>query len=451
MTTTKKHDGANMNSSLIKTIRRSVPRTFLVVLCLLGGGVLTSNTAVAGVGIAPVNLQFDEALRGGSFEQSLQLSNEPSTAASAAGDAKLLEFKVTAQGEIADWISFFGPEGTTPQTVFNVARGERVNVRVRATIPSGAANRTYKGSVFVEASSIDPESVGKPGASVGTAADIAVNIKVGGVERRASVVSDFVIDSAEVGLKQRFTAKIRNTGNVSVSSQLDVKVTREGAESISLTSKGKNFPVYPEQDGEVFIDWDTSEQLGGAYLAEFTVTDLSGVTPIALGTKSLSFRLEPRGTFTRSGEFVELTLKNLPEAGGLVVAEALFLNSGKIPANAVFDGEISLNGKLIKSIQSLPRTVRPGETSPISITVDSAQAGNYRISGNINFDGELSLEKILEFTVKPVGAAAAQGDGTNETNPLVYGGAAAGIGLIGIGAFLALRKRRSHSLTNLHS
>ena len=181
------------------------------------------------------------------------------------------------------------------------------------------------------------------------------------------------------------------------------------------------------------------------------MTDLSGVAPIILGTKEIPFRLEPRGTFTRSGEFVGLTLKNLPEAGGLIVAEAQFLNSGKIPANAIFEGEISLDGKLVKSIQSLPRTVRPGETGPINITLDSAAAGKYRISGKINFDGEVSPEKVLEFTVKPVGSLAAKSDAGKSSNSLVFGSSVAGIAAVGFGLFLALRKRRSSVLTNLHS
>lgn len=430
---------------------RKALRTFLAVLSFFAGGILTSTEVQAGVGIAPVNLQFDEALRGGTYEQSLQLSNEPSTGAGAGGDAKLLEFTVKAQGETAQWITFFPPESETPQTSFKVAKGDRLNVRVRAKVPGEAANRAYKGTVFIEAVGIDPESVGQAGSNVGTAAEIAVTINVGGTERREATVSDFVIDNAEVGLKQRFTAKIRNSGNVGVTAQLDVKVTRAGADSVLLTSAGNNFPVFPAQDGAVFIDWDTSEQLGGAYNAEFKVSDLSGVTPIVLGTKTIPFRLEPRGTFTRSGEFVGLTLKNLPEAGGLIVAEALFSNSGKIPANAIFDGEISLNGKLVKSIQSLPRTVRPGETGPINITLDAAAAGDYRISGKINFDGEVSPEKVLEFTVKPLAGALSKGDGGEGTNFLVYGGVAGGIVFLGVGIFLAMRKRRSASLTNLHS
>jgi hypothetical protein len=440
-----------MSKAINRMNPRSGFRTLMAILCFFGGGIATSMPAHAGVGIAPVEIKFDEALRGGTFEQSLQLSNEPSEGAGAAGDAKLLEFKVKSQGEIADWITFYVTGSPTPQTSFKVAKGDRLEVRVRAKVPSEAANRVYKGSLFIEAADIDPESLGKAGVGVGTAAQINVTINVGGTERRGAVVGDFIVDSAEVGLKQRFAAKIFNSGNVGVTAQLDVKVTREGSEGVSLTTAGKNFPILPAADGEVFIDWDTSEQLGGAYKAEFKVSDLSGVTPIILGTKTLPFRLEPRGTFTRSGEFVGLTLKNLPEAGGLIVAEAEFLNSGKIPSNAVFDGEISLNGKLIKSVQSLPRTVRPGETGPINITLDSAAAGKYRFSGSINFDGEVSPEKVLEFTVKPVGSAAGTGSGGSGTNPLVYAGGAGGIALIGVGIFLALRKRRSAPLTNLHS
>jgi hypothetical protein len=441
----------------LRTLSHALAR-MLILLCVLSGvAIWVAPGAGAAVGISPVNLDFNEALRGGTFVQTLQLSNESSENTKfAVDDAKLLEFKVKADGEISSWILLTGADGTAPQTSFQVAKGERAILRVQVKVPADAANRKYTGTIFIEAVTVNPETKGQTGANAGSAAEIPVIVNVGGTERREARVDDFLVDGAEVGLKQRLTAKITNSGNVSVAAQLDVKVTRAGASVASLSTKGQNFPVFPAESGSVSIDWDTAEQQGGDYNADFTVTDVSGTTPIVLGKKIVAFRLEPRGTFTRSGEFTELTLQSQPEQGGLVVAQAVFLNTGKIATNAIFDGQISLNGKLIKTIQSLPRTVRPGETGPIGLTFDAVEAGRYRLSGKINFDGEVTSERVLELTIKPLAGAAAKassgpndGDGSSRT---AIGIAAAMVAtLIAGGVLLALRKRRNAGVANLQT
>jgi hypothetical protein len=446
-----------MKVNATNQISRRIVKRMMVLICVLSGTASwLAPRAEAAVGISPVNLDFDEALRGGTFVQTMQLSNETSEDPSAAGgDAALLEFKIQTKGEIADWISISGGDGGAPQTSFKVAKGDRTTMRVQVKVPADAANRKYLGTVFIEAVEINIATAGQSGANAGSAAEIPIVVNVGGTERRDARVEDFVVDGAEVGIKQRFLAKVSNGGNVTVAAQLDTKITRAGAAVASLSTKGQNFPIFPAESGNVSLEWDTSEQQGGDYKAEFTVTDVSGVKPIVLGTKSVAFRLEPRGTFTRSGEFADLTLKSQPEQGGLVVAEALFLNSGKIATNAIFDGQISLDGKLIKTVQSLPRTVRPGETGPIGISFDAVEAGKYRISGKINYDGEVTPEKVLEFTIKPLAGAVANGskgsgDGGSSSTTIGFA-LAAGAALLAGGFFLALRKRRTAAGANVQA
>ena len=438
---------------------RTIFNRMMILLCVLSSmAVWMAPRVEAAVGISPVNLDFNEALRGGTFVQTMQLSNETSEDPSVAvGDAALLEFKIQTKGEIADWIAISGADGNAPQTSFKVAKGDRTTIRVQVKVPADAANRKYLGTVFIEAVEINVATEGQSGANAGSAAEIPIVVNVGGTERREARVEDFVVEGAEIGVKQRFLAKISNAGNVSVAAQLDANITRAGAAVALLSTKGQNFPIFPAESGDVTLEWDTAEQQGGEYKADFTVTDVSGVTPIVLGKKSVTFRLEPRGTFTRSGEFTELVLKSQPDQGGLVVAEALFLNSGKIPTNAIFDSQISLNGKLIKTVQSLPRTVRPGETGPIGISFDAIESGSYRISGTINYDGEVTPEKVLEFTIKPLaGGATKDGKGSSgnegglsSTLPIA---AAVGVVFVSAGVFFGLRKRRSAPVVpNLHA
>jgi hypothetical protein len=419
-------------------------RAFAITASLLAIAASTvvmsaSPAHASGVGISPTTLEYNEALRGGTFVQTLLLSNEASKAGTpgSTGDAKLLKFDLETKGETAKWITFVSPDNPTPTTTFKVAKGQRAQVEVQVRIPKDAPNRPYVGSVFISAQEVS-DGVLTSGAGVSTAADIPVTINVGGQERRAATVGDFIVDNGEVGLLQRFRAKVLNTGNVSVAAQLEVALTREGKEVTTLTSAGQNFPVNPLQDGEVFIDWPTAEQLGGAYNAKFTVSDVSGPTPIILGKNDVEFRLEPRGTFTRTGTFNSIKVLEVPEVGGLAVVEGTFTNTGKIDTNAIFDGQVMLNGKLTKSQQSLPRTIRPGETAAINLSFDAPTAGTYTLVGKINFDGQLSEEKSVEVVV---GTKSTGTKSSGSTNPAVFAGGGALALFGGVGTVIALRRR----------
>jgi hypothetical protein len=428
------------------TNRRIVKWVVVVAWWLTAGASIWGSPAQAAVGISPVTLDFNDALRGGTFVQTLQLSNESSSDPGAiAGDSKLLRFTVKAQGETAPWVHFLGQEDPVEKSFFEVAKNERVIVRVKVDVPPDTPNKQYKGSIFIEALTVDAEASVDSGTNVASAADIPLTVNVGGTQRRSASVEDYNVDIAEVGMKQRFSAKIRNLGNVSVAAQLNVTLSRAGAKVATLSSVGQNFPVFPEQDGSVHLEWDTVEQRSGDYNARLTVLDVSGSAPVSLGTKDVDFRLEPRGTFTRSGQFTDFVAKNLPEKGGLAVAEARFLNTGKIATNAVFDGGISLNGKLIKSVRSLPRSVRPGETGSIDVTFDALDSGSYEIVGKVNYDGEITGEKSLQMLVKPVAAAVAEkGSGGQESSLVRYVGFGAAVAALGLLALIVVRKRTPH-------
>ena len=406
----------------------------LLLLTLLG----TAPRAEAGaVGIAPLSLEYNDALRGSKLVQTLLLSNQPSK-----GDSGLLSYSLEGRGEIADWITFLPLEGDKPLKSIDVPESQQAFVRVVVDVPLQSANRLYTGSVFVVGRTVTGTT--KAGdVGVGTAQDVAVTVNVGGVERRESKVEDFVVDQSEVGLTQRFTAKIANSGNVGVAAQLDLVLSRAGAVVQTLSSKNDNFPVAPGVTDSVYVNWDTSEQLGGAYDAEFTVSDVSGLKPVIIGTKKVPFRLESRGTFTRSGAFVTFQLLDTPIQGAPVFAEAGFQNSGKIPTSAIVDAQVYLEDKLIKSVQSLPRVVRPGQTGRIVVSFDAVKSGAYSVRAKINYDGEVTGEKELKFVVAPngTGPSASGSDGSStKTGLLVAGGVGAVALLGGLAAFL--RRRR---------
>ena len=113
----------------------------LLLLTLLG----TARRAEAGaVGIAPLTLEYNDALRGSKLVQTLLLSNQPSK-----GDSGLLSYSLEGRGEIADWLTFLPLEGDKPLTSIEVPESQQAFVRVVVDVPAESANRKYSGSVFV--------------------------------------------------------------------------------------------------------------------------------------------------------------------------------------------------------------------------------------------------------------------------------------------------------------
>lgn len=435
-----------MNNHVRRRIARSLTGPLAVTLLVLASVALRPGVASAGVGIAPISLTYDDSLRGGVFSQSLLLSNEPSTLPNAK-DAKSLKFSVKSRGEVAPWVSFAIDGKPETADKLAVALSNRIVLQVLVRVPADAPNREYSGNLLVEAEDATNAVIGS-GAGVSTAAEIPLIVNVGGTERREANVTDYVIPNGEVGSKQRFVAQISNSGNVSVGAQLDVSITRNHSNVADLSTKGSNFSILPAKSDSVFVEWDTAEQLVGGYVATMTARDVSGPSPVVLGTRTVPFRLEQRGTFTRTGEFVSLVLTDKPDAsGGLAVAEAKFFNTGKIEASAVFDGKLSLNGKLIKEIQSLPRAVAAGVTTPLGISFEATKNGDYRLEGSINFDGQVTKSRSFEFNVAGDGATVSErtvGSSSSSSTSKLFGLMGGGLAVVGLGglAFLRVRRRR---------
>jgi hypothetical protein len=386
--------GDRARSEAMTKVVRERGRRLLPVLAV-AAALLSLNARPAGaqgIGISPVRLAFDDALRGGTYAESLILSNS-----NADGET---EFRLSALGEIASWVRFMDEDTETEVSSFVVPASERVQVGVTVVVPGDVANRDYSGRIQVTAQDVvDGADQDADGAEVGLGGFVDVVVSVSGDERRAGRVIDAFVSNAEVGMDQRFEARVQNTGNVSMQAQLDVRILRNGQEVTSLSTAGQNFPVLPEKDDAVFVEWATEEQLGGEYTAEFVVLDVAGAKPLELGSAIVPFRLEPRGTFTRSGTFDDLGLRNDPSPDGVAQVEATFTNTGEIEASAQFVGELYRDGELVATIESLERTSRPGETVVIDVPVELADRGDYQLRGKVYFEGFVTPERDVGFAV----------------------------------------------------
>lgn len=384
----------------------------------------------AGIGISPVVIQFDDALRGGAVSATLTISNGTSDVDS--------RFEVTPTGDVAGWVELTRFDDGTDATRFVVPAGEVVQVVVQVRVPEDAANRTYEGAIQVLGTEIAEAGDGETGAGVQIGAEVALVVEVTGTEHREGTVSDFYVDNAEVGMLQGFNAAVDNLGNVQLLPRLDVTIKRDGEVAATISTEGQSFPVGPDLHGVVTAEWDTTEQLAGDYTAEMSVTDTAGAEPIVIGSRTVEFRLEPLGTFTRSGTLDELTVENTPELNGLAQVAAVFNNTGSIETTAVLVAEVYVDDELVEVVSSLERTAEAGSSVEIGLPLPVRAEGSYRLVGKVNFEGHETDQREVRF-----GVGVATGAGTTPLWPLIGGGAAVVGGAIVLG--ISRRGRRTRA------
>lgn len=357
------------------------------------------SVSASGIGISPVELRFEEALRGGTYSRTLTLRNtDPDHSA---------RFEVAPEGGVAGWVDLTDPDGWSSTAADGyeilVAPSSVVQVAVTVRIPDTAPNGAYEGALEVLGSTVvDVDDVvddGSTGAGVQLAGLVPIRIEVTGTQVYDARAADFVVDPAEVGMHQRLNAMIVNDGNVQVEPEVAVRILRDGDLVEELSSAGAGFPVGPSTTGRAFVEWDTTEHRAGDYLAEFEVVDVAGGMMADLGARTVAFRLEPLGTFTRSATLDGLVLREDPEPGGLAVFTSTFTNTGRIDTTGVIEGELYRDGELVDRPTSLGRAARPRETVAMDTSVRVAEPGQYRFVAALNYDGHVTDPLEVTFEV----------------------------------------------------
>ena len=112
----------------------AVLAVFLISLCF------TTANAGIGLGISPASITINDALRGGMYERTITIFNT--------GD-EVGTFELTAEGECADWISFYKPEEpNTPIKKVTIPGKGKASVLVKFNIPADVANANYTATIY---------------------------------------------------------------------------------------------------------------------------------------------------------------------------------------------------------------------------------------------------------------------------------------------------------------
>lgn len=392
---------------------------FFVAVFLLA----TGEVQAQGIGIVPSLIELDDVLRGGEYARTLTIVNQK---------AEEVTFGMVREGETAEWVSLHpldDPATSLEQVVAPPMSDTRVMFKV--TVPADSPNGPHSGVFFLQPLAAEEEEEGESRLGVRINLAVTLNVEVTGTQNLSAVIQDMYTLDVELGYPLRIWTVFRNDGNVKA--QPEIRLAVLDAEGVVVGEASyTDTIVNPGQGERILLEWDTSEQSTGDFIAKVAV--LLGESEIDV--RELELKILPIGTLTRRGRLDELILENAPLPGAVAKITARFSNIGRIDTRAIFLGEAYRGSTLIEAVSSSEILVPIGGTDKLEIFVKVPESGTYTVRGKVNYEGKETEVMELTFEV-----------GTDEGIPVwvwigVAGGAIVGAGAV-IGGRRALRRRGS--------
>ena len=358
----------------------------------------TANAAI-GLGISPASITISDAFKGGTYERTITVFNS--------GD-ETGTFELTAEGECADWISFYKPEEpNTPITEVTIPGKGRAKVLVKFDIPKDIANANYTATIY--ARSI-PEGGGGEGAVAHAVIRIPskVLIQVTGTQILKGSVKSITAADTEVGYPLKIKVVFQNEGNVIAKPKIAVTITKTGEGVVVDRFVHEETGIKPGKEGIIKVLWNTTGRDTGDYIANVTVS----LGDEVLATKDLHFKILPIGSLTRRGVLQSLAIEGEPLVNIVIKLVANFENTGEIDTMAKFKGEIYHEGDLLDVLGSEEMFVESGETAKLVSYYKILEPGNYTIKGRVLYAGKETEEKEVSFSV-PVPEVEESGEDKN--------------------------------------
>ena len=347
----------------------------------------TANAAI-GLGIAPASITISDAFKGGTYERTITVFNT--------GD-ETGTFKLTAEGECADWISFYKPdEPDTPITEVTVSGKGKASVLVKFDIPADIANANYTATIYAQSI---PENKGVEGAVAHAVIRIPskVVIQVTGTQILKGTVKSITTADTEINYPLKLKVVFQNEGNVIAKPKIAVTITKTGEGGVIDRFVYEETGIKPGKEGVITVFWNTTGRDTGDYIANVTVS--LGEEDELLATKDLHFKILPLGSLTRRGVLHGLTIEGKPLVNIVIKLVANFENTGEIDTIAKFKGEIYHEGNLLDVLESDEMFVEAGETANLVSYYKILEPGSYTIRGRVLYSGKETEEKEVSFSV----------------------------------------------------
>ncbi|TFH38528.1 MAG: hypothetical protein E4G94_12170, partial [ANME-2 cluster archaeon] len=258
------------------------------IIILLTLFAIVQPAVAIGIGIAPAEINFNNALKGSEYESSITIFNT---------DSEAMNYSLKATGNINDWVSFYNLNDyeNTISSV-KIPGNDKTAVVVRIKVPSDAANANYTVSLDVLSISDTTDEAKGSGQSLVIGASSKVTLAVTGDQIIDGNVLGIFTENTEPGYPLKITTRFQNTGNVVVKPKIVVTILQD--DNIINSFSHETTSVKPGSTQPIITEWiTTAANIPDDYTANVDVL-LSGSI---IKSENLSFKILPVGTLTQSG------------------------------------------------------------------------------------------------------------------------------------------------------
>jgi len=367
----------------------------LVIAVLL---VLTGTVAGVGLGVSPASFTVSDALKGGEYERTFTTYNT---------DNETGDFTFNAQGDGAEWLSYYLPEGETPISTITIEGKSSQKILVKINIPEEAANGNYTPKIYIKSVPKELEATSGAVAQAVVQIPVSATINVTGTQILTGIVKDISLNDIEIDYPLRIKVEFENTGNVIAKPTITVIIRSNTDNSILSEEVYSDTEIKPDTTDTIIIEHDTEGLEVGEYFAEITVT----LNEAVLAQENIPFKILEHGTLSRQGVLSKLDIEGDTLVNRVVKIHADFKNTGMIDSKAKFIGEIYLENNQIDIVESEELNVPVGETDTLISYLKIEESGNYIIKGKVFYEGKTTEVEELSFKVPAVDSSSVPGFG----------------------------------------
>lgn len=344
-------------------------RNLLIVLLLI---FILPTVDAAVVGASPSILRFDSMLRGGYAEASVVVSTS---------FVQPVQATVTAEGEIAEWISYRPDE-----TEFMLSRQDAHSFTVIIEPPEDTPSGNYSGTLRLTTDELALVEEGA-GSSVIAQVAILIYVEVTGdeiVDCRAGAIR---VTNAEVGEPFIVMANVNNDGNVRLRPEVRVDVYDQYQTQVLFSDTLYGSQILPTLRKEILVEVENDLDLGQYFARVYF--DECGISQL------VTFDVVERGQISDSGTLVGIRSNDVVNVNEPMAIEPIFRNNGQRKVFATFKGEVQdlRRDRIEQVLESEELEVNPGATINWRLFFTPRRSGEYQITGRVVYNNKVTFEE----------------------------------------------------------
>jgi hypothetical protein len=346
-------------------------RTRGITLAALAAVLLLASQAQATIlGVGPAKLEFRDATRGESYLGHLTASTTD----------KKLQCKLTATGDIAEWIKL-------GNDTFTLTSGAQYRFPVRVNVPKATPNGVYKGIIEIKSTPADEGGAGT-GMNVGAAIYITTSVTVTGADGDWFRVTKVTVSNANAGGLIDAEITVRNNAGRKITPATTLRVQSRDKKRTYATSSITSQPIDAMSAGTITARLPTTGMEPGLYAIAVNVKvdakDLwnSDETFYILNPEASAAEVRAEGLL----EDATLSNANI-SLGEDLTFTAKFRNTGNVPLDPRMRVEITKDGKTTASLTGDTEYAEAGETKSLSVRHKPAESGEYAVRIWVEYAG----------------------------------------------------------------